>query len=197
MDPLLRHSAKTKRPFQPPWGSGAHQERETLPPGSFSAWGAQLLFPGRFGTGQRRHCKRHLCTEECQKPQPPLLLKKVSNTPPICIAVRLQLNLHCSTFGAPTLWGKENQYSSHLYRTTPPICIAIRPICIAVLLEKILVVVVTGMFPFCARVISRTAKVSNSPRSLEKWWNSPLFSARWGISRISQISSVNSQIVLE
>ena len=65
-------------------------------------------------------------SEERQKPQPPLLLKKVSqytshlycNTPPICIAVLLV-----------PLGSKERekcQYSSHLYRSTPPICIAIR-----------------------------------------------------------------------
>ena len=65
-------------------------------------------------------------SEECQKPQPPLLLKKVSqytsnlycNTPPICIAVLLV-----------PLCSEEReicQYSSHLYRSTPPICIAIR-----------------------------------------------------------------------
>ena len=43
-------------------------------------------------------------------------------------------NLHCSAFGAPTLWGKGilsvllpfvSQCSSHLYRNTPPICIAV------------------------------------------------------------------------
>ena len=30
-----------------------------------------------------------LNSEECQTPQPPLLLKKYRNTPPICIAIRL------------------------------------------------------------------------------------------------------------
>ena len=70
--------------------------------------------------------RRALVSEECQKPQPPLLLKKVSqyashlycNTPPICIAGLLV-----------PLGSKERekcQYSSHLYRSTPPICIAIR-----------------------------------------------------------------------
>ena len=69
---------------------------------------------------------RSCISEECQKPQPPLLLKKVSqhtsnlycNTPPIYIAV----------LSAP-LRSEEReicQYSSHLYRSTPPICIAIR-----------------------------------------------------------------------
>ena len=43
-------------------------------------------------------------------------------------------NLYCSTFGAPTLWGKGStsvllpfvsQYASHLYCNTPPVCIAV------------------------------------------------------------------------
>ena len=87
-------------------------------------------------------------SEECQKPQPPLLLKKVwqytlhlyCNTPPICIAV----------LSVP-LGSQEReivQYASHLYRSAPPICIAM-------LFGKILVVVVTGMFP-----ISRGRKFS-------------------------------------
>ena len=65
-------------------------------------------------------------SEKCQKPQPPLLLKKVSrytsyldcNTPPICIAV------HPVPYALRK--GKYCQYSSHLYRSMPPICIAIR-----------------------------------------------------------------------
>ena len=67
-------------------------------------------------------------SEECQKPQPPLLLKNVSQyTPPIGIAIHAS-NLYCSAFGAPRLLRKGNycQYSSHLYRSTPPICIAVR-----------------------------------------------------------------------
>ena len=67
-----------------------------------------------------------LKSEECRKPQPPLLLKKVSqytshlycNTPPICTSALLV-----------PLCSEEReycQYSSHLYRSTPPICIAIR-----------------------------------------------------------------------
>ena len=67
------------------------------------------------------------CSEECQKPQPPLLLRKVSqctsnlyyNTPPICFAV-LPVRLRSLRKG------KYCQYSSHLYRSTPPICIEIR-----------------------------------------------------------------------
>ena len=64
-------------------------------------------------------------SEERRKPQPPPLLKKVSqytsnlycNTPPICIGVlpvppRSEEREYC-------------QYSSHLYRSTPPIRIAV------------------------------------------------------------------------
>ena len=68
--------------------------------------------------------------EECQKnvrnPNHHYFSKKYRNTPPICIAIRLQ-------FVPPYFWcpytlrkGKYCQYSSHLYRSTPPICIAIR-----------------------------------------------------------------------
>ena len=94
------------------------------------------------------HFQERKNSEECQKPQPPLLLKKVS------------------------------QYASNLYCSTPPICIAgllmplrfeereilsvLLPFCIAVRLPfvlqyasnlylstfgKIVVVVVTRMFP--------------------------------------------------
>ena len=95
-------------------------------------------------------------SEKCQEPQPPLLLKKVlqytsnlyCNTPPI---------LHCSAFGATELSGKGGilQYSSHLYRSTPPICVAVRLPFVSQYAShsyrnafgKILVVVVTGMFP--------------------------------------------------
>ena len=59
--------------------------------------------------------------------------KKYCNTPPICIAIRLQFVLQC--FRYPEPWGRGNtsvllqfasQYSSRLYRNTPPICIAVR-----------------------------------------------------------------------
>ena len=64
-------------------------------------------------------------SEKRQKPQPPLLLKRVlqytSNlyfsTPPICIAVLL---VPLSSHERAIL-----QYSSDLYRSTPPICIAV------------------------------------------------------------------------
>ena len=86
-------------------------------------------------------------SEERQKPQPPLLLKKVSqytsnshcSTPPICIAVlwcpyalrkwnTLSTPPICIAVGLPFVL----QYASHLYRSA---------------FGKILVVVVTGMFP--------------------------------------------------
>ena len=58
-------------------------------------------------------------SEECQKPQPPLLLKKAlqytsnlyGNTPPICITV---FSLPLSSQEREIL-----QYSSHLYNSTP------------------------------------------------------------------------------
>ena len=85
------------------------------------------------------------------------LIRKMSETPTTTtsqksIAIHLQFvlqyasNLYCSTSGTP---------SSHLYRSTPPICIAI---CLPFVSQyashlyrntfgKVLVVVVTGMFP--------------------------------------------------
>ena len=79
-------------------------------------------------------------SEECQKPQPPLLLKKVSqytshlycNTPPICTAVLL-VPLRSEEWEIlSVLLPFVSQYASHLYRNT---------------FGKILVVVVTGLFP--------------------------------------------------
>ena len=52
--------------------------------------------------------------------------KKYRNTPPICIAIRLQFVLQCFWCPYALRKGKYCQYSSHLYRSTPPICIAIR-----------------------------------------------------------------------
>ena len=52
--------------------------------------------------------------------------KKYCNTPPICIAVRLQFVLQCVWCPYALRKGEYSQYSSHLYRNTPPICIAIR-----------------------------------------------------------------------
>ena len=63
-------------------------------------------------------------SEECQKPQPPLLLKKYRNRPPICIAVRFQFVLQCFWCPYALRKGKYCQYASHLYCNTPPICIA-------------------------------------------------------------------------
>ena len=67
-----------------------------------------------------------LYSEECQKPQPPLLLKKVSqytshlycNTPPMCTAV-LSVPLRSEEREILSV------LLSHWYRSTPPICIAI------------------------------------------------------------------------
>ena len=74
-----------------------------------------------------------LQSEECQKPQPPLLLKKVSqytshlycNTPPICTAVLLVPLRSEEREILSVLLPFVSQYTSHLYRNTPPICIAV------------------------------------------------------------------------
>ena len=89
----------------------------------------------------------HLYSEERQKPQPPLLLQKYRNTPPICIAIRLQFVLEY--FQCPYALRKGSTVS------TPPICIAVRPPFVLRYAShlyrstfgKILVVVGTGMFP--------------------------------------------------
>ena len=73
--------------------------------------------------------------------------KKYRNTPPICIAIRLQFVLQCFRCPYALRKGKHCQYSSHLYRSTPPICIAIRLPVVSQYFGKILVVVVIGMFP--------------------------------------------------
>ena len=64
--------------------------------------------------------------DECQKPQPPLLLKKYRNTPPLCTAKCLQFISQCFWCPYALRKGKFCQFSSHLYRSTPPIRIAIR-----------------------------------------------------------------------
>ena len=69
----------------------------------------------------KRHCKappNNPSFRKCQKPQPPLLLKKVSQYSPnsyssALVPLRSDEREYC-------------QFSSHLYRSTPPICIAIR-----------------------------------------------------------------------
>ena len=61
-------------------------------------------------------------SEECQKPQPPLVLKEVSQytsnlycrTPPLCVAVRIQFVLQCLWCPYALRKGKYCQYSSHL-----------------------------------------------------------------------------------
>ena len=93
-------------------------------------------------------------SEECQKPQPPLLLKSIAIHLPFVL--QYASNLYRSAFGAPTLWGKGNTVS------TPPICIAVRlPFVLQYashlyrnIFAKILVVVVTGMFPNTILMVS-------------------------------------------
>ena len=92
-------------------------------------------------------------------------LRRMSETPTTTtsqksIAIHLPFvlqcasNLYCSTFGP--LQGKYCQYSSHLYRSTPPICIAIRLPFVSQCFWEILVVVVTGMFPRKQRISRAT-----------------------------------------
>ena len=64
-------------------------------------------------------------SEECQKPQPPLLLKKCRNTPPICVAICLHFVLQCFRCPYASRKGIYCQCSSPLYRSTPPISIAV------------------------------------------------------------------------
>ena len=63
--------------------------------------------------------------------------KSIAAPPPICIAIRLQFVLEC--FWCP-LHSEEReycQYSSHLYRSTPPhLYCNTPPICITALLDK-------------------------------------------------------------
>ena len=90
---------------------------------------------------------RRFKSEECRNPNHHYFSKKYRNTPPICIAIRLQFVLQYFWCHWALKKGK--------YFSTPPICIAIR---LPFVLEyashlyrstfgKILVVVVTGMFP--------------------------------------------------
>ena len=82
---------------------------------------------------QNCNFKHSTSSEECRKPQPPLLLKKVSqytsnlycNTPPICIAVLLVPLLSEEREIPSVRLPFVSQYASHLYCNTPPICIAI------------------------------------------------------------------------
>ena len=52
--------------------------------------------------------------------------KSIANTPPMCIAIRLQFVSQCFRCPYALSKGKYCQCSSHLYRSTPPICIAVR-----------------------------------------------------------------------
>ena len=100
----------------------------------------------------KRKFRKSVATHVAEECQPPLLLQKVSqytsnlycNTPPICIAVLLVPLRFEGREILSVLLPFVSQYTSHLYCNTPPICIV-------VLLEKIVVVVVTGMFPNVAR----------------------------------------------
>ena len=76
-----------------------------------------------------------LFSGECQKPEPPLLLKKVSQytsslycgTPPICIAmflVPLRSAEREILSVLSVLLPFVSQYTAHLHCSTPPICIA-------------------------------------------------------------------------
>ena len=70
------------------------------------------------------------CTGKNQKnvrnPNHHYFSKKYRNTPPICIAIRLQFVLQWFRCPYTLRKGKYFQYSSHLYGSTPPICVAIR-----------------------------------------------------------------------
>ena len=70
--------------------------------------------------------RRIFIQKNARNPNHHYFSKKYRNTPPICIAIRLQ-------FVPQHFWcpyalrkGKYCQYSPHLYHSTPPICIAIR-----------------------------------------------------------------------
>ena len=97
-----------------------------------------------------------LYSEECQKPQPPLLLKKVSqyashlycNTPPICTAVLLVPLRSEEREILSVLLPFVSQYASHLYCNTPASHLYRSAF------GKSLVVVVTGMFPIYITPIS-------------------------------------------
>ena len=75
----------------------------------------------------------YLTSEECRKPQPPLLLKKLSqytsylycSTPPVCIAVILEPLGSEERELLSVLLPFVSQNASHLYCNTPPICIAV------------------------------------------------------------------------
>ena len=78
--------------------------------------------------------------------------KKYSTTPPICIAIHLQFVLHCFRCPYALRQGKSCLHSFHLYRSTPRIFVlqyASQSYRSAFgKIPKILVVVVTGMFPY-------------------------------------------------
>ena len=105
-----------------------------------------------------------LISEERQKPQPPLLLKKYRNTPPICIAVRLQFVLQ--HFWCPYTLKKGKTVS------TPPICIAVRlPFVLQYASHSYRstfgkISVVTGMFPIIRSFLKIASKILCSEKHL-------------------------------
>ena len=72
------------------------------------------------------HMVMVLCQKNVRNPNHHYFSNKYRNTPPICIAIRLQFVLQCFWCPYALRKGKYCQYSSHLYRSTPPICVAIR-----------------------------------------------------------------------
>ena len=72
------------------------------------------------------------------------------STPPICIAVLLMPLRSEGREMLPVL--------SHLYRSMPPICIAVRLPFVSQCFGKILVVVVTGMFPISCVCVLKTLR---------------------------------------
>ena len=101
--------------------------------GLLSRFGARCERPECQIAGDMGRATRATKAEECQKPQPPPLLKKVSqytshlycNTPPICTAVLLVPLRSEEREILSVLLPFVSQYASHLYCNTPPICIAV------------------------------------------------------------------------
>ena len=129
-------------------------------PGITHSWATQLKYFGesmlvKITQQKLRMIQRSFgsdISEECQKPQAPLLSKKVSQytstlySPPICMAVLLA-PLHAKEREMPSvLLPFVSQCSSHLYRSTPPIFIAVR-LPFFPFVSQCFSVVVTGMFP--------------------------------------------------
>ena len=85
------------------------------------------------------HCHPRIkeCQKNAKKPNHHYFSKKYRNTPPICIARRLQFILQCFQCPCTLRKAKHFWYSSHLYRGTPHnLYCNTPPICIKVLLGK-------------------------------------------------------------